>query len=242
MPKTKTILITGNQAIALGALKAGLKFYAAYPMTPATSILHFLARHEHQYKIIVKQTEDELAAINMVIGASVAGARAMCATSGGGFALMTEALGFGGMIETPLVCAVVSRPGPATGLPTWSAQGDLQFVLHAAPDEFPRIVLAPGDPIEAFYLTFAAFNLADKYQAPVLILSDKLLAESYFTVEKERFEKGGFGIDRGEIISNVKSQKSQPEACPLVPRKGRRAGPPLAENLHLKSEISMLRF
>jgi 2-oxoglutarate ferredoxin oxidoreductase subunit alpha len=207
--KSNKILITGNEAIALGALRAGLKFYAAYPMTPATSILHFLAGHEHQYKIIVKQTEDELAAMNMVIGASVAGARAMCATSGGGFALMTEALGLGGMIETPLVCAMVSRPGPATGLPTWSAQGDLQFILHAAPDEFPRIILAPGDALEAFQLTFAAFNLADKYQVPVLILSDKLLGESYFTVKKDQFEKRDFRIDRGEIISNVKSQMSK---------------------------------
>lgn len=180
----QNILITGNEAIALGAIKAGLKFFAAYPMTPATSILHFLAGHEHQYKIIVKQTEDEIAAMNMVIGASVAGARGMTATSGGGFALMTEALGLAAMIEAPIVAAVVSRPGPATGMPTWTAQGDLRFVMHAGPDEFPRIILSPGDALESYHLTFKAFNLADKYQLPVLILSDKVLGESYFSVDK----------------------------------------------------------
>ncbi|MEK9165295.1 MAG: hypothetical protein AAB525_00330 [Patescibacteria group bacterium] len=197
--KSSRLLLTGNEAIALGALKAGLKFYAAYPMTPATSILHFLASHEHQYKIIVKQTEDEIAAMNMVIGASVAGARAMTATSGGGFALMVESLGFGAMIETTLVCAVVSRPGPATGMPTWSAQGDLRFLTHAAPDEFPRIILAPGDAVEAYQLTFKAFNLADQYQVPVLILSDKLLGESFFTVEKSQMLEGDYQNSKFKI-------------------------------------------
>lgn len=204
--ETQKLLISGNDALALGAIKAGLKFFAAYPMTPASSILHFIAGHEHEYKILVKQTEDELAAINMTIGASLAGVRAMCATSGGGFALMTEALGFGAMVETPLVVAMVSRPGPATSMPTWSAQGDLRFVMHAAPDEFPRVILAPGDPVEAFHLTFKAFNLADKYQIPVIILSDKNLAESYFTVEQDQMEQGDFTVNRGEIISNLKSQ------------------------------------
>jgi len=204
---SKKFLISGNEAVALGALKAGLKFYAAYPMTPATSILHFLAKHEKDYNIIVKQTEDELAAINMTIGANVAGARSMCATSGGGFALMTEAFGLAGMIETPLVCAVVSRPGPATGVPTWTGQGDLRFILHSAPDEFPRIILAPGDALEAFQLSFNAFNLADKYQVPVVILSDKMLAESYFTVNGDDFTKGDFKIERGKISSKVKTQK-----------------------------------
>ncbi|HBH45966.1 MAG: hypothetical protein A2445_02810 [Candidatus Jacksonbacteria bacterium RIFOXYC2_FULL_44_29] len=200
------ILISGNEAIALGAIKAGLKFYAAYPMTPASSILHFLAGHEHEYKILVKQTEDELAAMNMTIGASLAGVRAMCATAGGGFALMVEGLGFGGMIETPLVVGVVSRPGPATSMPTWSAQGDLRFVMHAAPDEFPRIILAPGDAAEAYHLTFRAFNLADKYQLPVIILSDKNLAESYFTVEQKEFSEGNFAIDRGRIAQALTGQ------------------------------------
>src|SRR3989338_2091644 len=146
----KRILITGNEALALGALKAGLKFYAAYPMTPASSILHFMAENEHEYKIIVKHTEDEIAAMNMVIGASIAGVRAMCGTSGGGFSLMVEALGFGAIVETPIVCVVGTRPGPATGMPTWTGQGDLRFVMHAAQDEFPRIILAPGDPQEGF--------------------------------------------------------------------------------------------
>jgi len=179
----KLILLTGNEAVGRGALKAGLRFFASYPMTPATSIMHFLASRQKKNKIIVKQVEDEIAAINMVIGASVAGARSMTATSGGGFALMSEALGFGSMIETPFVCVIVSRPGPATGMPTWTGQADLRLVMHAGQDEFPRIILAPGDALEAYKLTFDAFNLADKYKLPVLILSDKLLGESYFTIQ-----------------------------------------------------------
>lgn len=202
----KKVLLSGNEGLALGAIKAGLKFYAAYPMTPASTILHFLAAHEHDYKILVKQTEDELAAINMTIGASLAGVRAMCATSGGGFALMNEAFGFGAMVETPLVVAMVSRPGPATGMPTWSSQGDLRFVMHSAPDEFPRVILAPGDPLEAFQLAFKAFNLADKYQLPVILLSDKNLGESYFTFEKSQFEEGDFTIDRGKIVKLLNGQ------------------------------------
>ena len=195
----KNILITGNEALALGALKAGLKFYAAYPMTPTSAILHFMAAHEHDYKIIVKHTEDEIAAMNMVIGASLAGARAMCATAGGGFSLMVEGLGFGAIIETPFVCVVGGRPGPATGLPTWSSQGDLRFVMHASQDEFPRVILAPGDPSEAFRLAYRAFNIADRHQIPVLILTDKHLGESSYTVSMDDFTVDE-PIDRGKII------------------------------------------
>lgn len=182
-PKTivKRMVITGNEAVALGAISAGLKFYSAYPMTPATSILHYLAAKAEKYNIIVKQPEDEIAAINQSIGASFAGVRAMTATSGGGFCLMTEGFGLAGMSETPLVVVESMRAGPASGMPTWSGQGDLKFVINAAQDEFPRVVLAPGDAEECFSLTRKAFYLAEKYQIPVVILLDKNISESYYS-------------------------------------------------------------
>jgi len=177
------IFLTGNEAIALGALNAGCKFYAAYPMTPATSILHFLAPLDHEYKMVVVQTESEIAAINMVAGASYAGVRSMTATSGGGFCLMTEALGMIGMTETSPVIVLVQRPGPSTGLPTYTGQGDLRFAIHSSQGEFPRVVIAPGDVEECFYSTLEAFNLAEKFQVPSIIISDKYLAESNGTTE-----------------------------------------------------------
>lgn len=178
----KKFLINGNEAIAIGAISAGMKFYAAYPMTPATSILHYLAKEERDYNLVVKQTEDEISAINMIIGASYAGARSMTATSGGGFALMAEGLGLAGMTECGVVVVVAQRPGPATGLPTWTEQGDLKFALSAGQGDFPRVVLAPGDMEECFYLTKQAHNLAQKYHLPVIILTDKYLAEARQTV------------------------------------------------------------
>ncbi|MBI4359710.1 MAG: hypothetical protein HY564_01280 [Candidatus Jacksonbacteria bacterium] len=197
--KERYVLMTGNDALCLGALKAGLKFYAAYPMTPASSILHTMAASEHDYKIIVKHTEDEIAAINMVIGASIAGSRAMCGTSGGGFSLMVEGFGFGAIIETPFVVYVGTRAGPATGMPTWTGQGDFRFVMHASQDEFPRIILAPGDAAEAFQLAYRAFNMADRYQIPVIILSDTYLADSLFTISVRDFEVRD-PINRGAVI------------------------------------------
>ena len=192
------IFMSGNEAISAGAIKAGCKFFAAYPMTPASSILHTMASFEKDYNIVVKHTEDEIAAMNMAIGANFAGVRAMTATSGGGFALMTEAFGLAAQTETPLVVVNAMRPGPATGMATHSGQGDLRFILHAAPDDFPRIVLAPGTVEECYYLTFYAFNLAEKYQLPVVILTDKYLGESFATTEK-------FGanlkIDRGALAT-----------------------------------------
>lgn len=192
LPQTRQeqrMVLTGNDAISLGAIQAGCKFYVAYPMTPASSILHTMAANEERYNIVVKHAEDEIAVMNMTIGGSLVGARAMCGTSGGGFALMVEALGLAGITELPLVCVVSARPGPATGLPTWTEQGDLKFVLSAAPGDFPRIVLAPGDTEECFYETMRAFNLADKYQTPVIVLSDKYLSEnrmstSFFDVKR----------------------------------------------------------
>ncbi|MDH5690446.1 MAG: 2-oxoacid:acceptor oxidoreductase subunit alpha, partial [Candidatus Bathyarchaeota archaeon] len=193
------IFLTGNEAIGLGALNAGCKLYAAYPMTPATSILHFLAPLDREYNMIVIQVENEIAAVNMVAGASYAGARTMTATSGGGFCLMSEGLGMIGMTETSPVIVLVQRPGPSTGLPTYTAQGDLRFVIHASQGEFPRVVIVPGNVEECFCKTLEAFNLAEKFQIPALIISDKYLAESHGTAEP--FDKNRIGIDRGQLIT-----------------------------------------
>lgn len=182
------LILHGNEAIALGAITAGLKFYAFYPMTPSTSIGLTLARLAPEMELIVEQAEDEIAAINMAIGASFVGAPSMVGTSGGGFALMVEGVSLAGMTETPLVIVVAQRPGPATGLPTRTEQSDLNFVLHAGHGEFPRIILAPGTVEECFYLTHHAFHLAECFQSPVFILTDQFLADSYRTVEPFAFE------------------------------------------------------
>lgn len=178
------IMIGGNEALALGAVAGGMKFYCAYPMTPATPILHYLAAHARQFGLVVNHAEDEIGVINMAIGAAAGGVRSMVATSGGGFSLMTEGLGLAGVTETPVVIVLGMRPGPASGMPTWSGQGDLLFAVNASQDEFPRIVLAPGDAAEAFTLAARAQNLAEKYQLPVIILTDKNLGEGYFTVSQ----------------------------------------------------------
>lgn len=193
------MLMTGNDALSFGALKAGMKFYAAYPMTPASSILHFMAAREQEFSLVVKQTEDEIAAINMAIGASYAGVRAMCGTSGGGFALMCEALGLAAMTETPLVVIESQRSGPSTSMATQSEQGDLQFVIHSSQGEFPRVVMAPGNFEQAFECAQTAFNLAEKYQIPVLIMLDKYFSESYLTGAP--FPSKLIPIDRGKILS-----------------------------------------
>ncbi len=177
------MLINGNQAIGLSAVASGCRFYSAYPMTPSTGIMIYIASKAKDFGIVVEQAEDEISAINMALGASFAGVRAMTGTSGGGFALMVEGLSLAGMTETPIVIAEVQRPGPATGLPTRTEQADLLFLLHAGHGEFPRVVFAPGNPEQAFYLTSRAFELAEKYQIPVLILSDQYLADSQWSYE-----------------------------------------------------------
>lgn len=182
--KDQNILLTGNEAVGLGALAGGVQFYSAYPMTPASGLMHYLAEQQHHYPIIVKHAEDEIAAINHAIGASFAGVRAMTGSAGGGFALMVESVSLLGVTELPLVIMVGQRPGPATGLPTWTTQADLQFVLHAGHGEFPRIVLTPGTIQEHFACAKASFLLAEKYQVPVFILSDKYLLESQQTMRK----------------------------------------------------------
>jgi len=197
--QTKTdnnIFLSGNSAVVLGAIKAGCKFLSAYPMTPATSILTEMAKYSRDYGIIVKHTEDEIASINMAIGAGFAGVRAMTCTSGGGFALMTESLGLASQTETPLVIVESQRPGPATGLATRTGQGDLKFILNASTDEFPRVIIAPGDVNECYYLTQDAFNIAEEYQLPVIILLDKFISTAESSVHK--FSKT-VAINRGKI-------------------------------------------
>jgi 2-oxoglutarate ferredoxin oxidoreductase subunit alpha len=204
--KIQRALIPGNEALGMGALAGGLNFFAAYPMTPSTSIMIYLAAKAVEHGVIVKHAEDEISVINMALGAAHVGARAMVATSGGGFALMGEGLGLAGVSETPLVLVNVQRPGPATGMPTWTDQGDLQFVLHAGQGEFPRIILAPGDVNECFYLGAEAMNLAEKYQLPVIILSDKFLAEGSATVPV--FDDSKISIDRGKLLPATKVPKN----------------------------------
>lgn len=207
-PKTKPpaqIAVTGADAIALGAIAAECDFYSAYPMTPASPVMHYLAAKQPETGMVVKHAEDEIAAINQTIGASFAGARAMTGTAGGGFALMVEALGLAAITETPIVIMEAQRPGPATGLPTWTDQADLRFVLHAAQGEFPRVIMAPGDVDESFYFTHEAFNLAARYQLPVFVMTDKYLNESHFTTKP--FDTSKLKVDRGKNISDADLKK-----------------------------------
>ncbi len=159
-PSGAKIIMNGTEGVAVGALASGVKFYSAYPMTPSTGVMNFIAARSKRYGVVVEQAEDEIAALNMALGASFAGVRAMTGSSGGGFALMTEALSLAGITETPIVIAEAQRPGPATGLPTRTEQADLLFILHAGHGEFPRVVFAPGTPWEAIHLTNRAFELA----------------------------------------------------------------------------------
>lgn len=203
------LLINGVEAIGLGAISSGLKFYAAYPMTPSTGIMNFLAEKSREYGILVEQAEDEIAAINMSLGASFAGVRSMTGTSGGGFALMVEGLSLAGMTETPVVIALGQRPGPATGFPTRTEQADLNFALYTAHGEFPRIIFAPGSPEQALYLTNKAFDLAEKYQVPAIILFDQHLADSEWTYESLDLDRLRF-IDyrlRSERLKDIKEYK-----------------------------------
>ena len=199
------ILVASNEALALGALANGLNFYAGYPMTPSSTILQYLAGVAEKVGIVVKHAEDEISVINMALGAAHVGARAMTATSGGGFSLMTEALGLAGITETPIVIVNCQRPGPATGLPTWTEQGDLQFMMHAAQGDFPRIIIAPGDTIEAFQIGAEALNLAEIYQMPVIVLLDKFIAEGSSTVPE--FSTRGLKIRRGKLLSQEQLNK-----------------------------------
>ncbi len=197
--KSKNVLISGNEAIAKGAVRAGLDCYIAYPMTPATSILHHLASHKKEYRIKVIQPENEIGVINMALGSSFAGKRTMIGTSGGGFALMQEAFSLAGMSETPLVIVESQRAAPSTGVPTYTAQADLKFVRAAGQGEFLRILLGPGDQEEAYLVSAQALNLTWKFQVPVIILSDKHLSESLMT---SFLNSAKIKIERGKIKKN----------------------------------------
>ena len=199
----KRMLISGNEAVCLGAVMGGCRFLAAYPMTPASSILEWMAGHADRYGLVIKHAEDEIAAINMAIGANHAGVRGMVSTSGGGYALMVEGLGLAGMTETPLVVIESQRPGPATGMPTRTAQADLLFVVFTSPGEFPRIVLAPGTIEECFEAGWRALNLAEKYQTPCFILLDKFLSSSARTIERADFHFDQVKIDRGALLTDA---------------------------------------
>lgn len=195
----KQAIVNGSEAVGLGAVRAGLKFAAIYPMTPINAIISFLADHAKEFGIVYKQPEDEIAGINMAIGASIAGARSMVATSGGGFALMVEGLSLAGMVEVPLVIDLGMRVGPATGMPTYTEQGELLFAIYAGHGEFARIILAPADAEEAYTLTTMAFNLADRYQIPVFVLTDKYLNESQWCIPVSQLQKP-VTIDRGKLL------------------------------------------
>ena len=209
-PGVKRLVLTGNEAVGLGAISSGMKFFAAYPMTPINGLITFLVNHDKKYGYVFKQPEDEISGINMAIGASYAGARSMTATSGGGFALMNEAFSMAGITETPLVVIMGQRPGPASGLPTWTSQGDLKYILHAGHGEFLRFVFAPGDVTECYYLTKLAFNFAEKYQTPVIVLTDKYLSECLFSTDQSSLLQSDCipaglleyskTIDRGKIV------------------------------------------
>jgi 2-oxoglutarate ferredoxin oxidoreductase subunit alpha len=192
---------------AWGAILGGCRFISAYPMTPTSPILEWMATNASRYGLVTKHSEDEISALGMAIGASHVGVRAMTATSGGGFSLMVEGLGLAGMTETPVVIVEGQRPGPSTGMPTRTEQGDLLFVLHASQGEFPRIVLAPGTVEECFHAGWRAFNLAEKYQCPVIILIDNFLANSVRTIERRDFHFEAVEVDRGELLTDEELDK-----------------------------------
>ena len=194
--RRKIINYSGNEALVEGILKADCGFAAIYPMTPINSILAMLTKS----KVEVFRPEDEIAGMMAAIGAAYAGKRAMVATSGGGFSLMIEGLGMAGMAEIPMVVVLGQRTGPSTGMATFSSQSDLNFAIYGGHGEFPRIVLAPGDLKEAYFLGQEAFNLAERYQVPVILLTDKYLAESRFAEDKEEFAKIKISIDRGKLL------------------------------------------
>jgi 2-oxoglutarate ferredoxin oxidoreductase subunit alpha len=195
----KLAFFEGNQALAMGGAAAGVRFYCAYPMSPSSGVLHWMARHAQQLDIMVRQVEDEIGVINMAIGAAHAGCRAMCATSGGGFALMTEGLGAAALMEIPVVCINVQRAGPATGVPTKTEQGDLWQVLGAGQGDYPRIIVAPTNIPDCFKTVPELFNLVDKFQCPGIILSDLLLSEGRSSVDPAELNFN-VPIDRGAVI------------------------------------------
>ncbi|MFH1509876.1 MAG: 2-oxoacid:acceptor oxidoreductase subunit alpha [Candidatus Nealsonbacteria bacterium] len=219
-------LLSGNEGVSIGALSAGMDIYLAYPMTPATAVLHYLAKKEKEYNIIVSQLENEIAVVNAALGASFTGARVMVGTSGGGFALMTEAISLSGISELPLVVYLGQRSGPATGVPTYTAQADLKFVVNAGQGEFPKVVVAPGDAQESILRTEESFYLSSKYRIPVIVVSDKHLGESDYSskeLNNSKLSKERFLIDNPskdyktyQITDNGISPAAVPGQGPIV--------------------------
>ena len=197
---------TGNEALAMGGAAAGVNFYCAYPMSPATGVLHWMAKNARELDIMVRQVDDEIAVANMAIGAAHAGCRAMCATSGGGFALMTEAIGMAGMMEIPVVFINVMRAGPSTGVPTKTEQGDLWQVLGASQGDFERFIVAPRSALDAFNTIPELFDLCDKYQCPGIVITDLLISEGTFSVDPDDINMQP-KIDRGELITTPSSDE-----------------------------------
>ena len=197
---------TGNEALAMGGAAAGVNFYCAYPMSPATGVLHWMAKNARELGIMVRQVEDEIGVANMAIGAGHAGCRAMCATSGGGFALMTEAIGMAGMMEIPVVFINVMRAGPSTGVPTKTEQGDLWQVLGASQGDFERFIVAPRSALDAFNTIPELFDLCDKCQCPGIVITDLLISEGTFSVDPDDINMQP-KIDRGELITTPSSDE-----------------------------------
>src|SRR3989339_783047 len=205
IPGEEKLVLTGNDAFALGAVIADCRMYVAYPMTPSSSVLTTLAAWQEKIGMVVRHAEDEISVINTAIGSSYAGVRSAVGSSGGGFALMVESLSFTGITEIPMVVFIAQRPGPATGMPTWTEQGDLLFSVFSGHGEFPKIVLAPGDNEEMIELTAKAYNLADVYQMPVIVMSDMYLSESHKSVTKKFVDKFilNYKVNRGKLIDKI---------------------------------------
>src|SRR5690348_1305149 len=209
LPKTEKryAVLSGNTAMAMGGAAAGVKFYCAYPMSPSTGVLHWMASHARKAGIMVRQVEDEIGVINMAIGAAHSGVRAMCATSGGGFALMSEGLGMSAMIETPVVVIDCQRAGPSTGVPTKTEQGDLWQMLGAAFGDYPRAIAAPLDIGDCFKVIPEIFNIADRFQCPGIVLCDLLLSEGRLSVDPKELDFIP-RVDRGELITTASGSGS----------------------------------
>jgi len=213
------LLISGGEAVALGAISGGCRFIASYPMSPSTAVLTYLSKHDEKFGLVAEQTEDEISAINMTIGAWYAGTRSMVTTSGGGFALMEEGVSLAGITETPLVVHVGQRPGPATGMATRTEQADLELVLYSGHGEFPRVIYTPGTTEEAFSLTHRAFNVADRYQVPVFILSDQYFIDSYYNipslaVEDHKIEDHVISTDKDYMRYRITEDGISPRGVP----------------------------
>jgi len=210
------LLLNGTDAVGLGCIAGGCKFMASYPMTPSTPLQVFMAANSEDFGMVFEQAEDEIAAINMAIGGFYAGARSMVATSGSGFALMEEAVGLSGMIETPVVIYLGQRPGPAVGLPTRTSQEDLNLALYSGPGEFPRIIFSPGNFEDAFHLSWKAFNLADHYQIPVFILSDQYFADVFYN--QPSFDLDGLEIENQIVKTNPDYKRYEITDSGISPR------------------------